>query len=72
MGCQFCRQNGALSASWDGFVTDPLACRYACLKGLRAPLTEKLVNGWPAARIGELLPWAYAKQAIAPEIKIAA
>jgi transposase len=36
---------------------------------------EKLVNGWPAARIGELLPWApaYAKPAAnAPEIKIAA
>ena len=37
-----------------------------------ADVLEKLVNGWPAARIGELLPWAYAKQAIAPEIKIAA
>ncbi len=37
-----------------------------------ADVLEKLVNGWPAARIGELLPWAYAKPAIAPEIKIAA
>jgi hypothetical protein len=37
-----------------------------------ADVLEKLVNGWPAARIGELLPWAYAKPALAPEIKIAA
>jgi hypothetical protein len=38
-----------------------------------ADVLEKLVNGWPAARIGELLPWAYAKPAAnAPEIKIAA
>ncbi|MGA7585942.1 MAG: IS66 family transposase [Rouxiella badensis] len=39
-----------------------------------ADVLEKLVNGWPAARIGELLPWAqaYAKPAIAAEIKIAA
>jgi hypothetical protein len=35
---------------------------------------EKLVNGWQAGRIDELLPWAqaYAKPAIAAEIKIAA
>ena len=25
-----------------------------------ADVLEKLVNGWPAARIGKLLPWAYA------------
>jgi hypothetical protein len=39
-----------------------------------ADVLEKLVNGWPAARIDELLPWAqsYAKPAIAAEIKIAA
>ena len=39
-----------------------------------ADVLEKLVNGWPAARIGELLPWAqaYAKPAITAEIKIAA
>lgn len=37
-----------------------------------ADVLEKLVNGWPAARIGELLPWAYAKPADAPKIKIAA
>ena len=40
-----------------------------------ADVLEKLVNGWPAARIDELLPWAqaYAKPAAnAPEIKIAA
>jgi transposase len=35
---------------------------------------EKLVSGWPAAHIDELLPWAqaYAKPAIAAEINIAA
>jgi hypothetical protein len=39
-----------------------------------ADVLEKLVNGWPAARINELLPWAqaYAKPAVVPEIKIAA
>jgi transposase len=35
---------------------------------------EKLVNGWPAARIDELLPWseAYARPAFAAETQIAA
>jgi hypothetical protein len=35
---------------------------------------EKLVNGWPAARIDELLPWAeaYARPAFAAENQIAA
>ena len=55
--------------------------RYANQKGRGASLTahlanvlEKLVDGWPAARIDELLPWAqtYAKPAIAAEAKIAA
>ncbi len=40
--------------------------------GILADVLEKLVNGWPAARIGELLPWAYAKPSILPEIKLAA
>ena len=38
-----------------------------------ADALEKPVYGWPAARIDELLPWAYAKPAAnATETKIAA
>ena len=34
---------------------DPLACTTDVL--------TKLVNLWPRSRIGELMPWAYAKRA---------
>jgi hypothetical protein len=33
------------------------------LEGTEAPIDTKLVNRWPASRIDELMPWAYAKQA---------
>jgi hypothetical protein len=39
-----------------------------------ADVLEKLVNGWPASRIEELLPWAeaYARPAFIAENRIAA
>ena len=60
--------------AWAGFASLIESCRLNGVdpEAYLADVLEKLVNGWPAARIGEFLPWAYAKPALAPEIKIAA
>ena len=40
-------------------------CKLNCVDPLAwmTDVPTKLVNLWPASRIGELMPWAYAKQA---------
>ena len=35
---------------------------HACVQGASARTADKLVNGWPMAKIDELLPWAWAQQ----------